>query len=145
MNKIHFSNNVRQTGFKGVDMKKSNPPTIENKVVEAIEKLQNRAELEVAEYGDFKPVEESFPNPEKDVPLSQVTLKIRPDSDKNAPNDRFFEVYAHTPGNASQGSHVIKIGTKQEILETLQNEDLAKKVAEKAKILAQRLKDKGFA
>lgn len=145
MNKIHFNNNVRQTGFKGVDMKKSDPPTIENKVAEAIEKLQKRAQYEVSDSDYFKPIEESFPNPEKDVPLSQVTLKIRPDSDKNAPNDRFFEVYAHTPGNASQGSHVIKIGTKQEILETLQNEDLAKKVAEKAKILAQRLKDKGFA
>lgn len=116
-------NRVNKTNFKGLEKMKNVEQPFENHVQKMIDGLLKRAEREVPEYGDFKPVYEIITNTNKDLNATDFVLKISK-SLRNDPKLRVLDASAYNIPNPSRYERSVLIGTKEDILNTLKDEKL---------------------
>lgn len=120
-------NKVPQTGAK-IRMEK-----FDDKLSQMVKTLTTRAEREVCEYGSFKIVKESIKNTDANSLVQDLTLQIT-----NLPHVLKGETpnfeklrYLKLVGTGSKGqseSVILKRGTKDEILNTLKDENFLERI-----------------
>lgn len=123
-------NKINQTGAK-VKMEK-----IEDKISAMIKKLKTRAEREVCEYGSFKIVKENLQSQNKESLVKELTLQVTPLPNvlkgevENFEKLRYLELVGEGP-KGQTSSVILKRGTKDDILEKLDDKELMSKIQEK--------------
>lgn len=120
-------NNIPQTGAK-IKMER-----LEHSLSEMVKALTARAEREVCEYGSFKTVKENIiSNDAKDI-VKEISLQITPlpnvlkDETPNFAKLRYLELVG-TGSKGQKESVILKRGTKDEILNTLKDENLLERI-----------------
>lgn len=93
-------------------------------VVDAIANLRKEAKIHVPEKGDFKTIYAEFENPEKTINLSSLRLKVSPVGLEGREEIRYLELVAFKINCPYMAERVVFRGTKQEILDKLDSEDL---------------------
>lgn len=116
--------------FVGDNNMKNNIPTFAEQVENTVKTLKERAEREVAEYGDFMAVTELFPNLDKETQIGNYALKIfkMPKDVVSDPKKRYLEAAIYMPSGDYKMTMVVGSGTKQEILDMLNQPDFCKKL-----------------
>lgn len=115
-----------------------------SKLTEALKNLYKRAEREVCEYGEFKPVQIVFKNMDKSLYVGNVILKIQKATDLTNPTHmtrRYFDISVYNPTNKSHLSSILRKGTKKEILKELQDGKLHNEVENFVEASSLRLMD----
>lgn len=138
--------NQNKINFKGATKmnNENKPETIEDFANTAVKNLANRAEREVPQDGDFAPVSERYINHNPDVYANEMLLQVvpLPQSLKNEPNYnklRYLQAVVKSPLEQTARS-VLLCGTKKQVLETLNDENLPLRAAAKFDELAEDLR-----
>ena len=127
MKKITIKSNVlKPYNEKPVRLFKANPLDIN--LASMQEKIAKRCEREVCDYGDFAPLTEQYtisPSYRDIVFADTVKLICRnADENNNSKKQRLLELVVNNPSNTIETHCIIKQGTKEEILETLNDTGL---------------------
>lgn len=101
-------------------------------VDQMIQRLLERAETEVPEYGDFAPVREMFRNPSMKISewvssYGICILKLARDVEPN-PKMRYVEACAYDGSGEYKASKFVASGTKSEVLEKLRDQAFLKEL-----------------
>ena len=136
-NKINFQGTKKMNN-------ENKPETIEDFANTAVKNLANRAEREVPQDGDFAPVSERYINHNPDVYANEMLLQVvpLPQSLKNEPNYnklRYLQAVVKNPLEQTARS-VLLCGTKKQVLEALNDENLPLRAAAKFDELAEDLR-----
>ena len=138
--------NQNKINFKGATKmnNENKPETIEDFANTAVKNLANRAEREVPQDGDFAPVSERYINHNPDVYANEMLLQVvpLPQSLKNEPNYnklRYLQAVVKSPLEQTARS-VLLCGTKKQVLEALNDENLPLRAAAKFDELAEDLR-----
>ncbi len=136
-NKINFQGTKKMNN-------ENKPETIEDFANTAVKNLANRAEREVPQDGDFAPVSERYINHNPDVYANEMLLQVvpLPQSLKNEPNYnklRYLQAVVKSPLEQTARS-VLLCGTKKQVLEALNDENLPLRAAAKFDELAEDLR-----
>ena len=138
--------NQNKINFKGATKmnNENKPETVEEFANTAVKSLANRAEREVAQNGDFAPVSERYVNHDPNIYANEMLLQVvpLPQSLKNEPNYnklRYLQAVVKSPLEQTARS-VLLCGTKKQVLETLNDENLPLRAAAKFDELAEDLR-----
>ncbi|MCQ2738728.1 MAG: hypothetical protein MJ237_00715 [bacterium] len=117
--------------------------TLNKLIKESFQKLSERAEREVPEYGDFSPVFETFKNPDNTLCATDFLIQISkpPKTVENHQTIRNFELVAYNFPSPYKISTILKTGTKEELMQKLQNENIYEEIESRLKSIAKDLKD----
>ena len=120
------TNNVN---FSGVKPKPAEVLNMEEKIKKIIENLLKR-DREIAEYGDFAPISETFKNTEKELCASDFGIKIfqAPEGIEDRETQRAAQLVAYKYPTPFFAKKMLAFGTKNEILEKLSQKDLYKEI-----------------
>ena len=142
MNKINPTQQNR-ANFQGVKTPHKEVKTMEEAFKKFVKIIRDRAEREVPEYGDFAPVYEQFANPKKELSATDFMLKISktPKSVENNEKIRNLEVVAYKLPAPYKAECIVATGTKEELMQKLQDSKLLKEINETAESLARDLDD----
>ena len=142
MNKI---NPIQQnkTKFHGAKAPHKEVKTMEEAFKKIAKIIRDRAEREVPEYGDFAPVYEQFANPKKELSATDFMLKISkpPKSVENNEKIRNLEVIAYKLPCPYKAECIVATGTKEELMQKLQEPKTLKTINETAKSLSKDLEE----
>ena len=142
MNKI---NPIQQNKakFQGVKTPHKEVKTMEEAFKKFVKIIRDRAEREVPEYGDFAPVYEQFANPQKELSATDFMIKISkpPKSVENNEKIRNLEVVAYKLPAPYKAECIVATGTKEELMQKLQDSKFLKEINETAESLARDLDD----
>ena len=142
MNKI---NPIQQNKakFQGVKTPHKEVKTMEEAFKKFVKIIRDRAEREVPEYGNFAPVYEQFANPKKELSTTDFMIKISkpPKSVENNEKIRNLEVVAYKLPAPYKAECIVATGTKEELMQKLQDSKLLKEINETAESLARDLDD----
>ncbi len=105
--------------------------TFDEQVSKIIKDILVRAEREVPEYGDFRPVREFMPNLDKGttavgkygLSIYKMPKDVVPD-----PKQRFIEAAAYVPRGDYKATLIVDSGNKKEILEKIKDPEFAEKL-----------------
>lgn len=114
-------------GVKNMD---ENEKTYEQKFYEMLDKVTERAEREVPEYGSFAPVYESFKNTNKELPIDRYQLKVlkMPKDVVDNEKKRYIEAAVFAPAGDYKANLLVGSGDKNEIMEQLKSDEFPKKL-----------------
>ncbi len=130
MNNKITQNNVQS--FKSVNgVNKMNTENYyEDNVYELIDKITNRAEREVPEYGDFAPVYEEFKNINTKLPVSKYQLKVLKMPKEDVPDEkqRFIQAAVYAPAGDYNANILLAAGHKDKILNELKSDKFPEKL-----------------
>ena len=89
-----------------------------------LQKLIERAEREVPEYGDFAPVYENFKNtnPNLDVDRYQLRIFKKPKSEVADETKRYIEAEVYTKAGTYKANVLLGAGKKEDIIKQLRSE-----------------------
>lgn len=109
--------------FKGISTKNpgQRPVTLKDQINQSVEALLKEERI-IPEYGDFKPVSESFINPKKEIPVGRVELSVKSIEDKLSPKLRLLRITAFSRNDGNSASALLKLGTKDDILDYLRTD-----------------------
>jgi len=113
--------------------KVKNELPLAEKISNSLNKLYASSEREVAEYDYFKTVQVAFDNPDKNLYVGTVKLKISQlpkESGDNYKTQRYLEAVVYSPTKGQNISMIFSVGNKKEILEKLKDEKLVKEIEE---------------
>ena len=138
-NKIHQNQIPSFKSINGVKDVNNQEYNYEDEINKLIEKVANRAEREVPEYGYFAPVYEEFKNKDSQLDIEKYRLKVlkMPKADVPDETKRYIEAAVFVPGSDYKADMLIGSGKKAEIIELLRSE----KFPERLKSVYQRLVD----
>lgn len=114
------------------------PKSFDDIQKEAVDKLKTRAQREVCEWGNFSDVIEEYENPKN---KNTYTIYITPCPNPEKPKTRLLEMGLQIPGTGRMFSTGILRGTKEEILDFLNDEKNMAQISGYAKMLAKRLNE----
>ncbi len=142
MNKINTVN-LNKTNFKGLQKMDNNVKSLDENIDESLKKLQERAQREVSEYGDFSPVYEQFKNTDKSLCATDFLLKIAkpPKNIEGHEKIRNLEVCAYKLPHSYRAERIITTGSKDEILKALSSKDLPQQIKSAIISLSENLED----
>lgn len=147
MNNRINQNNIKNINFNGT---KSNAvkTTVEKgaeKMDELIKKmitdLKKQVKEKVIPVGDFDVVWEEFENPDKALSATHFLLKVSPTGVKGAEEKRYLEAAAIIRGGQYGSESVLALGSKQEILDKLNEHGLDQIIKQKFISLAKGLEN----
>ena len=142
MDRINFNNN--KVNFRGVQKmeNKDNTEELSMYIKVALSELKNR-DREIPDYGDFSPVEESFENPDKNLPATDFAIKIvkPPKNIENHEKLRDIYLIAKKHPLPYQAQRLMAVGEKADILKKLDSEELYNDILEATESLANDLND----
>lgn len=119
--------------------------SFEGSAYKSIDKLKERAEREVPEYGDFAMVSEQFTNTDNKVFAKDVTLRIRPlplelkNKTPDYKTARWLEAVVTGP-YGGEAATVLSRGTKEELLHILSSHEFPPRLTTKLKDLSKDLR-----
>lgn len=116
---------------------KTEMQTLNEMTKELAEKLKNR-DREVPEYGDFRIVSEEIENPDKSLPATNFVLQISKPS-KNIENHeklRDLKAVAYNLPHPYKAEILLATGSKQDVLNALEDEELLENLPKIFKKLA---------
>ena len=122
-------NNVNQVNFKGLNKMKNVEPVFEEQIKTLIQKILERSEREVPEYGDFKMVYEILPNIKKELSATDFVLRIERPAESE-PTLRTLDAVAYKVPLIKRYERTLASGTKDDILKAMNDEGFADKVKE---------------
>ena len=138
INNIKFNgvkpNNLNTGLTKGVEK-------MEELVKKMISDLKENAKENVKSKGEFDIVWEEFENPDKSLNATHFLLKISVPKVKGAEDKRYLEAAAVRRGSPYGAESVICLGSKQEILDKLNEQGIEQIIKEKFINLAKGLED----
>ena len=142
MNKINPIQH-NKTNFKGAKIPQKEVKKMEETFKKFVKVLRDRAEREVPEYGDFAPVYEQFANTKKELSATDFMLKISkpPKSVEANEKIRNLEVVAYRLPSPYKAECIVATGTKEELMQKLQDTKLLTEINETAESLAKDLED----
>lgn len=108
-----------------------------------IAELRSRVEAEVPDRGDFKPLSARIKNPDPDIRLTHITLRVipLPKGIEGYETKRCLEIAGIRVPLPYQSSRTILYGDKQQLIEKLDEEGLAETLISQARLLAEDLSD----
>jgi len=141
-NRINQNNIIRNVNFNGIK-----PDVIETgvekgaaKMEELIKKmvtdLKKKAEDKVPSKGEFDVVWEEFENPDKALDATHFLLKISVPKVKGAEDKRYLEAAAVKRGSQYGAESVLCLGSKQEIMDKLNEQGIEQIIMQKLISLA---------
>lgn len=89
-----------------------------------LQKLIERAEREVPEYGDFAPVYENFKNTNPNLNVDRYQLRIfkKPKSEVADETKRYIEAEVYTKAGTYKATVLLGTGKKEDIIKQLRSE-----------------------
>jgi hypothetical protein len=142
-NKINNSVNNNIYNISGKNGMDKEPKSFQDQVDMLLQKISTRAEREVPEYGDFAPVNEDFPNLDKNTQVSKYGLSIYKMPKNVVPDEkkRYVEASAYPLAGDYRSRMVVGSGNKEEVLKLLNSKDFAEKLNSCYADLVEALKD----
>lgn len=142
MNEINPAK-LNKTNFKGIKKMDKEVKTLEACIKKFTRTLSKRAEREVPEYGDFAPVYEQFPNPDKSLSATDFMLKISKPLKNIAGHEKIrnLEVIAYRLPLPYKAERIIATGSKKDIMKQLQSDEIYGKIKNAVKSLSYNLED----
>ena len=115
---------------------------MEMRVRKIIADLRKRVEKEVPEFGEFKIVYEEFANPDKNLDVTDIMLKVTkpPIYLEGNESERYLELVIYNTSPYKNES-VVGFGSKKDILERLDQENLVETIMERIPEMARNLND----
>ena len=146
-NRINQNSNIKNINFSGVK-----PNAVEacvdkgaDKMEELIKKmitdLKNKVKEKVQPTGEFDAVWEEIENPDKALDATHFLLKVSPTGVKGAEDKRYLEAAAVIRGSQYGAESVLSLGSKQEILDKLNEHGLEQIIKQKFVSLAKSLEN----
>lgn len=131
-NRIQQNMKINPTfGAKNVDNKQNDPKTMNELIVDVLQKLSEQ-ENYIAEYGDFAPVIEFFDNPDPKTQdfVGRYGLKIykMPKDVVPDPKKRYIEAAAYVPSGKYKSTMTVGSGNKEEILKIIRDPEFPNKL-----------------
>lgn len=130
--KINKTDTVK---FEGIKKMPKSVESLEKQIEKMISKLTERAEREVADYGDFAPVFETMANPDKKLKATNYVLKIHKPQGSD-PKVRILDAAAYQMPSPYKYERTLIEGTKEEILKALKEKDFITQTKETFERLA---------
>ncbi len=145
MNRIQSNrfvyDNMIQSGYKGEGKK-----TVEDIIQDGINKLAQRAEREVVEYGDFAPVVEKFANYNvKDLKIGVPSIKIVYADYKGDKSLKRLELDVPSESGKSNANIVMELASKEDILKILSDKGLVERIKKNIQDASEAFEDREFA
>ena len=128
-------NKIDLTKLEGIKNMPKAEETLEKQLEKMISKLTERAEREVADYGDFSPVFETMANPDKKFKATNYVLKIHKPQGSD-PKTRILDAAAYEMPSPYKYERTLIEGTKEEILKALKEKDFITQAKETFERLA---------
>lgn len=127
---MEINNNIKVNNFTGVNKMDKEPVNFQEQINGLVKSVSERAEREVPEYGDFKPVMEFIPNLDKETSstVGKYGIKIFKMPKDIVPDEkmRYVEAAAYMPAGDYKADVLVGSGNKKEILDLLKSDDFAK-------------------
>jgi hypothetical protein len=125
--KINSSKVNKLGGVKNVEKKVL---SFRERITNMALKLAERAEREVPEYGDFKPVIEEIPNVVSKDPVDRYALSFykMPKNVVPDPKTRYIDAIAYMSGGEYKMEVALESGNKDELIKTLKSPDFPEKL-----------------
>jgi hypothetical protein len=122
--------NVNFNGTHGVKNMTGKDKSFQDYVDEMVEKVADRAEKEVPEYGEFTSVTEYMPNPEPSDPVSKYALSVlkMPKDVVSDPKQRYIQATAYIQNSDYKATMLIGAGHKEKIMQILNNPKFPEKL-----------------
>lgn len=121
-------NKIQEISTKGIQRMQQKIEPFEEKVQNLVNRLLERAEREVPEYGDFRTVFETLKSENKNMRATDYALKICKPNLKNAEKLRGLEAVAYDAKSGYKSEVVLAQGSKADILNSLRQQDLPKQL-----------------
>ena len=111
--------------LKGVKKMSNAKFNYEQEIKTLVDKVANRAEREVPEYGYFAPVYEEFANKNPQQNIDKFRLKVFKMPKQDVPDEtkRYIEAAVYVPGSDYKADMLIGAGNKAEILKLLKSDE----------------------
>ena len=98
-----------------------------------------RCEYEVPEYGDFSIIKETLPNNDSDVYSGNISLICEPSEDN--PKKRYLSYNQLNPQNRKGLSSLLVAGTKEDILDALNDDNFVNNLKQDSERMSKKMKD----
>ncbi len=128
--------NVRNISF---GQKPEDNKSFDNTLSTLKDNMIKRCEYEVPEYGDFAIVKETLPNKDEDVYSGNISLICEPSEDN--PKKRYLSYNQLNPQNRKGLSSLIASGTKEDILEALNDENFVNNIKQDSERMSRKMQD----
>lgn len=120
MTEINNKNiNISKISFGNIPQRQTN--SFEDSIETLRTSMLSRCEREIPEYGNFSPVKENIKNKDEKIYAGNIALKCTASEDD--PTKRYLTYTQMNPQNGKGLTCLIGAGTKNEILEMLQDEN----------------------
>ena len=141
-NKIN-QNKTNNIQFSAAKPKIKEVKTMETQFKKLIKDVLIRAEREVPEYGDFKPVFEEFKNTDKALEATNFMLRIVKPSKNIQGHEKIrnIELVAYKLPLPYKAERIVATGSKDDILKALGTPEFTQKIEDAAKSLSKSLSD----
>ncbi|MBQ3102500.1 hypothetical protein IJC60_05810 [bacterium] len=144
MNRIP-NNKFARVNNLSFDGKSKGKEPMEDAIQSGINKLAQRAEREVAEYGDFAPVVEKLADYDKTLNIGEASIKIVYANYKDDKTLKRLELDVPSKSGKSNANFAMKLGNKKEILKILSSENLAERIKNNLREASSSFEDRSFA
>ena len=138
-NQYTYNNNV---SFNG---KNEGKMLTDDIIQNGINKLAQRAEREMAEYGDFAPIVEKMPNHNKDLKIGEPSIKIVYANYSKDKTLKRLELDVPSESGKSNANYVLELANKQDILKVLADKNLATRIKNDIQDAAESFEERNFA
>lgn len=137
MHNINNQNNIKVKNVTfGSQPKETN--SLEDNLTCLKKNMLQRCEYEIAEYGDFAPIKESISN--KDEKIYAGNIGFLCEASESNPTKRYLSFHQYNPQNKKGLSCLIAAGTKEEIINKLNDEDFVKGVIADSQRISDKMK-----
>lgn len=119
--------------------------SMENIIQNGINKLAQRAEREMAEYGDFAPIVEKFTNYDEKLNIGEPSIKIVYADYKKDKTLKRLELDVPSRTGKSNANIVMEMANKQDILKILSDKNLIARVKDNIQSASDSFTDREFA
>ena len=127
----NVANIKNMSKLSGVN-KMENEITFQEQLDEMVEKVTDRVDRYMPDYGEFSPIMEFTPNKDNTLNVGKYGLKVykMPKDVVEDPKQRFIEAAAYMPAGDYKADMIVGSGHKEKILEILKDPEFVQKLNE---------------
>ena len=127
----NVANIKNMSKLSGVN-KMENEITFQEQLDEMVEKVTDRVDRYMPDYGEFSPIMEFTPNKDNTLNVGKYGLKVykMPKDVVEDPKQRFIEAAEYMPAGDYKADMIVGSGHKEKILEILKDPEFVQKLNE---------------
>lgn len=144
MNRI-LNNNLKQSNITFNSKKSEENNSMEDTIQSAINKLVQRGQREMPEYGDFAPIIEKFTNTDDNLKIGEPSIKIVYANYNKDKTLKRLELDIPSKSGLSKANIAMELADKKDILDVLSDENLKNRIEKNMQKVANEFKDGNYA